>query len=161
MGYRHWIGVGVGIILGLILVAAGLGKLLYQFESFPILSFAFPHLLSPVFTKIIFTLLSYVELIVGLLLIIGIAAKLMAAFSLALIAGFITYNGWMLSHGLGDEPCGCLGIVETIARVKFLVINALCFDVGMLGLALLVLFCYQSSFFNIYPWFLRRGKIAE
>ena len=34
-------------------------------------------------------------------------------------------------------------------------------DGVMVFLVMVILFCYQRSFFNIYPWFIKRGKNAE
>ena len=154
MRYRQWIGVGAGIILGLIFVAAGLGKLL-QAEAFKIFFNPFPSALAPAFAEAVFVWLPSIELIVGLLLIIGVAAKLMAAFSSVLIAGFMANNSWLLSRGLRYEPCGCFGWVEA----KLSIVGALYLDIGMLALVLIILFCYQGDFFNSYPWFWRKGEI--
>ncbi len=159
MRYKYWIGIGASIILGLIFVAAGLGKLLYQTEPVWIFSYPLPDFFTPAFIKTFFIWLPWIELIVGLLLIIGIAAKLMAVFSSALIAGFITNNIWLLSHGLGYEPCGCFGILERITQAKLSTTGSLYLDIVMLALALVILFCSQSNFLNIYPWFLTRSRI--
>lgn len=157
MGYKYWIGIGASIILGLIFVAAGVGKLLHQPEAFKIFFSPFPGFLSPAFAKAFFIWLPRIELIVGLLLIFGIVAKLAAAFSLVLIAGFITNNSLLLIQRLGQEPCpSCFG-----PQVTLRALDALYIDVGMMALVLIILFCYQSNFFNIYPWFLKRGKIAK
>ena len=156
MRYRYWIGIVVSIILGLIFVVAGLGKLLSQAESFTTIFNPFPDFLVPVFTEAVFSWLPFIELIIGLLLIIGILAKLMAVFSLVLIAGFITNNSWLLSRGLGYEPCSsCFGIMERIIQVELSTIGALYLDIGMLALVIIILFCYQSNFLNAYPWFFR------
>ena len=156
MRYRHWAGIGSGIILGLIFVISGLGKLLSQAESFKTIFNPFPDFLAPVFAEAVFSWLPYIELIVGLLLIIGILAKLMAVFSLVLIAGFITNNSWLLSRGLGYEPCsGCFGIMERIIQVELSTVGALYMDIGMLALALIILLCYPGKFFTLRPWFLR------
>ena len=156
---KHGIGVGAGIILGLIFAVAGLGKLLHQAEAFEL--FFFPDFLTPALAKAVFIWLPRVELIIGLLLITGLAAKLVTTFSLVLILGFITNNVWLLIQGLGDKPCGCFGMAERIAQAKLSILGALYLDVVMLVLVLIILVCYQGNFFNIYPWFLAGGKIAE
>ena len=90
---KHWLAIGASTLLGLVFVAAGLGKLLQPTEAFKIFFTSYPaylvDFLTPAFFKAIFTWLPRIELIVGLLLITGIAAKLMAAFSSVLIAAFI------------------------------------------------------------------------
>jgi len=155
--YKHWIGVWASIFLGLIFVAAGLGKALYRAEAFLVL----PEFLPLTFARSVFIWFPAIEVVVGLLLLFGIAARFVAAFSLVLVAGFIANNSWMLSRGLGDEPCGCFGMAERIAQARLSIIGSLYLDVVMLALVLVLLFCYQRNFFNIYPWFLARGKVAE
>jgi len=156
--YRHRLAIGASIILGFIFISSGLGKLLSQAESFKTIFNPFPDFLSPIFTEAIISWLPVVELIVGLLLIIGVAARLMAVFSSVLIAGFITNNSWLLSQGLGYEPCECFGIMERIVQVELSTVGALYLDVAMMALALVILFCYQSTFMDLYPWFLGRSK---
>lgn len=154
MGYKHWIGVGAGIVLGLVFVTAGVGKLLHQTEAFKIFFTPFPGFLSPIFTKAVFIWLPRLELTVGLLLIFGIATKLAATFALMLIAGFITNNSLLLIQG--HEYCpSCFG-PQVILRTS----EALFIDIVMLALVSIVLLCYQGSFFNVRPWFLRRSEIA-
>ena len=147
--------------MGLIFIAAGVGKLLHPADVFKNFVNPFPDLLTLASIKTFFIWLSRIEITVGLLLVIGIAVKLVAAFSLALIAGFIANNSWILSRGLGYEPCGCFGLLERIIQVKLSTIDSLYLDIVMLALALIILFFYQGKFFNIYPWFLARGKIAS
>ena len=159
MRHKHWIGVGASILLGLIFVAAGLGKLLDPVAIRDMLYILFPSFsslfLTSAFTKAILIWLPRIELIVGLLLIIGIAAKLVATFSSVLIAGFIAINSLMIIQGHGRCP-SCFG-----PQLALRAVDALFIDIIMVALVLIILFCYQSNFFNIYPWFLRRGKIAE
>ena len=163
MRYKYWIGIGSSIILGLIFVAAGVGKLLDQGGAlrFKVFFTPFIDLLTPAFIKTLFIWLPWIELIIGLLLIIGIAAKLMAVFSSALIVGFIANNSWLLSRGLGYEPCDCFGILEIITQAKLSTVGSLYLDIVMLALALVILFCCQSNFLNIYPWLLTRGRIGK
>ncbi|MFC2025502.1 MauE/DoxX family redox-associated membrane protein [Chloroflexota bacterium] len=155
MRYKHWASIGAAIILGLIFVASGLGKLLSQAESFKTIFNPFPDFLGPTFTGAVFSWLPFIELIVGLLLIIGVSAKLMAVFSLALTVGFITNNSWLISRELGYEPCDCFGIMERIIQVELSTAGALYLDIGMLALVLIILFCHPGKFLTLRPWFLR------
>ena len=161
MRYRNWVGVGASILLGLIFVAAGLGKLLEQAETLEIF-YTLPAAFStPALADAVSFWLPILELIVGLLLITSVAAKPVAAFSLLLITGFIATNSWLLIQGLGEEPCGCFGIAETMAQFRLVVINSLYFDVGMLGLGLLILIYAPGKFSTFRPWFLARRKTAD
>jgi len=147
--------------LGLIFVAAGLGKLLEQTEAFKIFYNLPGAFLTPALVDAVSFWLPLIELIVGLLLITSVAAKPMAAFSLVLITSFIATNSWLLIQGLGDEPCGCFGIAETMAQFRLVVINSLYFDIGMLGLVLLILIYYPGKFSTFRPWFFGRRKMAN
>ena len=151
----NWLVVGAGIILGLIFLAAGLGKTLNQTESFVI--FVFPEFLPTVVDKFIFRWLSYVEIVIGVLLIAGIVARLVASLALALTVGLIVNNGILLAQGLGDKPCGCFGAAESWAEYSLSVAGALYIDVMMLVLVVMVLFFYRGKFINFNPWFLKRG----
>jgi len=151
----NWLVVGAGIILGLIFLAAGLGKTLNQTESFVI--FVFPEFLPTVVDKFIFRWLSYIEIVIGVLLIAGIAARLVASLGLALIVGLIVNNGILLAQGLGDKPCGCFGAAESWAEYSLSVAGALYIDVMMLVLGVMVLLFYQGKFTHFHPWFLRRA----
>lgn len=155
MRYKYWIGVGASIVLGLIFVTAGVGKMLHQPEAFRIFLPPFPDLLSPIFVaKTVFIWLPRLELIIGLLLIFGIVAKLVATLSSVLIAGFIAENSLLLIQG--QERCpSCFG-PQVILRTS----EALFIDIVMLALVSIILLCYQGSFFNVRPWFLRRSEIA-
>ena len=153
--YKHWIGVEAGIVLGLIFVAAGVGKMLHEPEAFRIFLPLFPDLLSPIFVaKAVFIWLPRVELVIGLLLVLGIVAKLMATFASVLIVGFITENILLLIQG--HERCpACFG-PQLILRTS----EALFIDIIMVILVLIIFFGYQRNFLDIRPWFLRRGRIA-
>ena len=147
-----------GIILGIIFVAAGFGKLLTEVEGFTTIFNPFPGFLASAFADAIFIWLPYLEIVIGLLLILGILPKLMAVLSAVLIAGFITNKVWLLSQGLGYEPCTCFGIIDRILGVELSTSDSLYLDIIMLALVLIVVFWHKSNFFNIYPQFLARGN---
>ena len=150
----NWFAISAGIILGLIFLAAGLGKLLNPMESSVI--FVFPEFLPTALDRFIYQWLPYVEIIIGVLLITGIIARLTASLALVLTLGLIASNSIMLVQGLGDKPCGCFGEAERWVQLRLSIADALYIDVVMLILGFLVLFFYQGKFVNVYPWFLRR-----
>ena len=143
MKRRHWFGIGAGIILGLIFLAAGLGKLLNQTQSFVI--FVFPEFLPTALGKFIFRWLPGVEILIGLLLLTGIAARLVASLALALTVGLVANNGMLLIQGFGDKPCGCFGMAENWVQYRLSVAGALYIDIIMLVLGFIVLLYYQGK----------------
>jgi len=147
-----------GIILGIIFVAAGFGKLLTDVEGFTTIFNPFPGFLASAFADAIFIWLPYLEIVIGLLLIIGVLPKLIAVIAAVLSAGFITDKVWLLSQGLGYEPCTCFGVLDRILGLELSTTGSLYLDVIMLALVVIVLFCHKSSFFNIYPQFIARGN---
>ena len=150
--FKRWIGLGAAIVLGLIFLLAGVGKLLGQLEGSFIFFTPFADFLLP-FAPEIYLWLPVIEIAVGLLLITGVLARPAAALAVGLIAVFMANNSWLISHGFGAEPCGCFGILEEIAQLRLLTIGSLGLDVVMLLLALATLFLARVSFFNINPWF--------
>ena len=161
MQRKRWLAIVASMLLGLIFVAAGLGKLLQHAEVFRIYFASYPSylldLLPPAFFEAIFVWLPRIELIIGLSIIISITAKLVAAFSLLLIAGFIANNSWLLSQGLEYESCGCFGMIESITQARISTVSALYLDIGMLVLVVIILLYYPGKFITVRPWFLVRG----
>ena len=156
---KHWLAIGASILLGLVFIVSGLGKLPYHGEFLAlILSKSFLTLPQAI---IVARWVPWIELVLGSLLIIGIVTKFMASFSAVLTVAFIANNSWMISLGLGDEPCGCFGNVEHLSLAQFSIIEALYLDIGMLTLALIILFCYPGNFLTIRPWFLKGGRVAK
>lgn len=150
--FKRWVGPGAGIVLGLIFLLSGVGKLLNEYDVFFIFFTPFADFILP-FAPLIYLWLPVVEIAVGLLLITGVLARPAAVLALGLTTVFIANNSWLIAHGFGAEPCGCFGILEEIAQLRILTIGALVLDVVMLLLALAALFLARVSFFNINSWF--------
>ena len=158
MRYRYWVSAVASIILGLIFFIAGLGKLLLQAGTFGIFFTPDKVILTPALAGVISVWLPPIELVIGLLLIVGIATKAIAIFSSVLITAFIVNNGWLLSQGLGYEPCDCFGMMEIIFQGSLSTEGALYLDIGMLALAFVIIFCYRRSLLATQIWFLGAGK---
>jgi len=155
MTRANWLAVGAGIILGFIFLAAGLGKTLSQTDSFVI--FVFPEFLPTALDMFIFRWLPGVEILIGVLLITGSIARLVASLALALTVGLIANNTILLIQGLGDKPCNCFGEAERWVQLRLSIAGALYIDIVMLILGIMILFYYRGKFVSISPWFLRRG----
>ncbi len=161
MRYKHWLGLGASLILGIIFLTAGIGKLLVEVELFETYFPAFLDFLTLDQARLLFYGLPYVELAIGTLLIVGFATKLIAALSSVLIAAFVASNAWFVTHGMGYEACGCLGFFDRLFQNRLSTQQSLYLDIAMLALVLITLLCYQRNFTDIYPWFLKRDKAKE
>ena len=152
--YRHWLGV-IGLVsLGAVFIIAGAGKLLAQSGSYDL--FAFPFFIPQPLGNAISLGLPYVEIIIGLLLVCGVATRFAAGISALLIACFIASNlSYMLTISTG--PCGnCFGAVGGLSAV-----HALFLDAIMAGLVVVILTCRRGNFFNISPWFLTGHTVTR
>ena len=160
--YRHWLGTGASLVLGIIFITAGLGKLMQPsalldvfFNYFPDFGYLF---LTPAFTAAVTVGIPLLELILGIFLVVGIFARLAALLTIPLIAGFIASNTWLLNHGQQRNPCDCFGGLEEILGIRLTNTGALYLDFGMAALVVIILFGYRRGFLNFRPWFLREGE---
>jgi len=158
MRYRYWIAFGASILLALVFLTSGVGKLMGQSAFLLALS---TYIISPNAAALLASVLPWVELVLGLCLLVGIFPQIAAGVSTLLIAAFIMHNGWMIGQGLGYEPCGCLGIMDQIFGRGLSTIGSLYVDIGLAVLALAVYFCYPGRLLNARPWFMRWREIVE
>ena len=155
--YRYWIALGASILLALVFITAGVGKLLGH-SAF--LLTVETWVVSEEFAAFVAAGLPWVELVLGACLIIGIAPQLAGGLSTVLIAGFIGYNSLIISQGFGYKPCGCLGVLDRLFQGRLSTISSLYIDIGLIILALAIYFAYPGRLLNVRPWFLGGGKIA-
>ncbi len=157
MHYQYLVAAGAGIVLGLTFVASGVGKILESSEFLTVLT-SIPFL-STKLSVVIAQWLPWVELALGLFLIVGISAKFTSSISFILVIGFIFQNSWLITHGLATDDCGCFGrfgnMLEMERQITLSSQNALYMDIGMVALILIILHCYPGKFFTLRLWFLR------
>ncbi|MFC1903894.1 MauE/DoxX family redox-associated membrane protein [Chloroflexota bacterium] len=156
--YKYWIAIGASIILGLIFILSGLGKMLNQPDAVRIFFFPLSTFLTSALNKVVLIWLPRIEFLMGVLLIFGIAVKLLGALSSVLIAGFITHNILLIQQGLWARACNCFGKLAVVPYTGLSIAGALVLDVVMLALVVIILFWYRSNFFNFYPWFWGKVK---
>jgi len=145
---------GSSILLGLTLLVSGTGKLPGQAEFIDALLQSF---WTPAVAYFIGYCLPWVEVALGVLLLIGVLPKIAAGFSLLLTAGFMANNSWALSQGIEQFPqCAqCFGIWEEwLGSISPL--QALCLDIVLFCLALIILLLHPGGFLTFRPWFVRR-----
>lgn len=158
MSYKHRIGMGASIFLGIIFLASGIGKLLSTSEGFKEVFNPFPGFIPSAFTESVAIWLPYVEVILGLLLVLCIVPRFASLLSALLIAGFITNNAWLLSRGLGYEPCTCFGVLDRLVGAEISTNGSLYLDIIMLAMVATVVLLYNSNFFNLRPWSYSGGE---
>lgn len=142
------------ILLGLIIAVSGAGKLPGQTEFADVLLGSF---YTPVIAKMIAHGLPWVELILGVLLVLGIFPRIAAAVCLPLIAGFMANNAWAIRHGTDFGSCGCFGIFEELfgAMTPW---QAMGLDIAMLCLALIIILFNPTGFLKFQWWFTKQKE---
>ena len=101
MRYRYWASAVASIILGLVFIFSGVGKLLHQIDFLnTLLNNSF---LTTFLAYVVAYALPWAELILGALLIAGISVKLMASLSAVIVAGFVASNSWLIAASSRSE----------------------------------------------------------
>ena len=155
--HKKWAGIGVSVLLGVVFITAGVGKLGPQQTAAYMIIFNLPRaLLSPTLANYIDEWLPRIEVALGAVLIAGIATRSLSLFAGLLTVAFIFNNSWEISHGLGDNACGCFGDNSIFGFLS--VTQALYIDIGMLVATGIILLSYPGSLRTLRPWFLQRGK---
>ncbi|MFC2033978.1 MauE/DoxX family redox-associated membrane protein [Chloroflexota bacterium] len=157
MRFMNWLAIGLGIILGVIFFTSGLGKVTEPPEQFAeLLNVSMPFLSSGI-TLFLARWTPWIEITLGLFLVVGISAKLMAGVSLFLVAGFIFHNTYIIKNAIEVSECGCFGTFEGSLQIISSAVTARYLDFSMLVLILVILLFYPGKSFTRWPWFLRRG----
>ena len=153
---RYLIVIGSAILLGLTLLVSGTGKLPGQTEFADALLKSF---WTPPIAYFVGYCLPWVEVGLGVFLLLGLFPRIVAAICVPLTAGFIANNSWALIKGIEKFPecASCFGIWEDFWGALSPT-GALVFDIVLLCLALIVLLLHQDGFFTFRPWFIRRKK---
>jgi len=168
---RSIVSLVAGILLGLTFLISGSGKV-FGFGEMPGQTMQFIGAILPdawltpglaYFIGDIFFpyIIPWIELCLGILLLLSIWPRLCAAISLPLIAAFIANNSWYISQGkMKFTSCECFGIWEemfgTLTHVQ-----SLSLDIVLLALALTVIFVHPGGFLSSPPWLTKLGKGAK
>lgn len=146
--------VAAAVLLGLILLASGIGKVPGQTEFVDALLKSF---WTPPVAYFIGYVLPWAETALGLLLVLGIFTRLTAAVCLPLTAGFMANNIWAMTSGVTEFPeCAyCFGVWEEFFGALS-PSGALIVDIVLFCLALTVLLLNRESLWTFRPWFIRR-----
>ena len=140
---RYSIGLTACILLGLTLLASGIGKLFMNLpnETEFIQQLSPVFMMSPLVASMFAYALPWVEIFAGVLLLLQIFPSLVATIiCVPLTIGFATNNIWMISQGAVYEKCNyCFGQLEIILG-SLTPWQSLGIDVIMFGMACLIVF---------------------
>jgi len=138
------------ILLGATLLVAGTGKLPGQAEFAEAMIGSF---YTPQMATFIRRAVPWLEIVLGIALLLGIFPRFAALICLPLVAGFITNNVWAISQGIGKfAQCGdCFGVWERIFGY-LTPTGALVVDV-VLFLAALTVVIFYPNFLKFRTWF--------
>ena len=165
---RFTVSLVAGIIVGIVLVFAGSGKLLgigeMPGQTMMFLSEILPDfLLTPEIANFIGSIflpliIPSVELFLGICLLLGIWPKFMAIFTLLLAAVFMADNSWLISIGMQQFPsCECFGIWEEIFGT-LTPFQSLYIDIGLFLLSLTIIWAHPGGFFSSPGWATRLNR---
>ena len=149
--------IGPMLFLGLVMLIAGIGKVIAgtsagETEFFDRL---FPFY-GPAMSSFISNVLPWMEVVLGVALLLRIWPRIAALISLPLLAGFISNNAYAISQGETFPECGyCFGVFEKLLGSPT-PIQALSIDIAMFIAALIVIFFQKDGFFALRPWFFKR-----
>ncbi len=146
----------VAILVGLIFVLSGTGKLPMQTEFARALVTSF---WTPTLSKSISVVLPWVEVIIGLMLISGVYVKIAAMLALIASIGFMSNNVWALCNSFQQATycSSCFGIWERFTGL-LTPKGALFIDVYIFLSAVLIIIFYPGRFIGLRPWFLRKNR---
>jgi len=154
---KSFVVLGSSLFLGLTLAVSGTGKIPGQTEFIDALLQSF---WTPQVAYFVGYCLPWVEVTLGVLLLVGVFPRIAAGLCLPLTAGFMANNSWALSQGIEQFPqCAyCFGIWERwLGSISPL--PALCLDIVLFCLALIILLLHPRGFLDFRPWFIKqKGK---
>jgi uncharacterized membrane protein YphA (DoxX/SURF4 family) len=152
------------ILLGLMLLVAGIGKLPGLSEklgAFPGQTEFVSDLLGPLWTStvafFISDILPWIEVVLGIALLLIIFPRIAAILSLPLIAGFMSSNIWAISHGEKFGNCGCFGFFEKFFG-DITPLQSLGIDIALLFFALIIILFNPTGFLKFQWWFTRKKE---
>ena len=143
--YLPWIGLISRLVLGGVLLAAGLLK--YQHLDKSQMAVRAYELLPVPFANFMGIILPFLEIAVGVLLIIGAGVRISALVSGVLMVAFIFGISWAWARGLSID-CGCFGGGGQVEPGTASYLPELLRD-GGLGLLAIYLFFYPQSKFGL------------
>jgi uncharacterized membrane protein YphA (DoxX/SURF4 family) len=168
---RSTVSLVASILVGLTLLLAGSGKV-FGFGEMPGQTMKFIGVILPdalltpgmaYFIGDIFFpyIIPWTELALGILLLLRVWPRLIAALCLPLTAAFMANNSWLISQGQTKfSSCECFGIWEKLFGT-LTPLQALSVDIVLFALALTIVLVHPGGFLSSPPWLAKLGKGIE
>lgn len=156
------------ILLGLTFLMSGSGKII-GFGEMPGQTIKFLHVVIPAplltpavaaFIGDVFLpyIIPWIELCLGVILLLGIWPRLIAIIGLLLSTAFMVSNSWLISQGMEKfSSCECFGIWEEIFGT-LTPLQSLCVDIGLFALALTIILLHPGGFLASPAWAVKLDK---
>ena len=144
------------LFLGLTFLVSGTGKLPGQAEFADYLLKSF---WGPVTAFLIAHFVPWIELIMGVMLLLRLFPRIVAILSLPLIAGFMVNNSWAIGQGIEEFPeCAyCFGIFEEFFG-SFTPVQSLYIDIALFFAAVIIIFFQPDRLLCFRPWFIKKDR---
>jgi uncharacterized membrane protein YphA (DoxX/SURF4 family) len=167
---RSTVSLVAGILIGLTFLLSGSGKV-FGYGDMPGQTMQFITAVIPgdwltgrqdlFLMDILLYIIPWIELCLGILLLLRIWPRFFAIITLPLTAAFVANNAWYISQGeIAFTPCECFGIWEkflgTLTHVQSLYI-----DIVLFALALTIVIVHPGGFFSSPPWLAKKGQKAR
>lgn len=150
-------GIAASVLLGAIFLVAGIGKLPGQSDAYTILLVLQKDPFLSSLADYVHIIVPLLELFLGSLLLLGLAARAAAAVSAVMVSAFVFNNLWLTHMGLGQEPCHCFGGTLNWLIGVISTKGALYVDIALFGLIFLIVTRYPGGWLSARPWFLKRS----
>lgn len=154
----RWILLPASLLLAIVFLAAGIGKLLGQSAFLLELSRVF---VAGWLSILISHVLPWFEVCLGTCLLLGVIPQIAAGLAALLAAAFIFHNSWLIAHGLGYQPCSCLGVLGQITGGSLSTTGALYVDIALFALGVTIYFLAPAPLLSFRPWFFRQRRNAR
>lgn len=124
------------LLLGGLFILSGAEKLLNHYQNFlyVVQSYSF---LPPALEKLIAFIVPWVELILGLFLVLGLWLRYSLSALLLLILGFIVVVAQAILRGLPLDECGCFGSLITFRPEQVILLDSVLLFLTVILLLLL------------------------
>lgn len=142
--WRDWVGLVARLVPGIVFLYAGITKVV-NVQAFALNIDAYQLLPELWMSDVLAYILPVVEIVAGLLLIVGLLTRGAAAVTLLMLLAFIGGIGWVWSQGINID-CGCFGSGGEVAPEDTNYPQKMAENIGMSALCIWLMVRPRSLF---------------